>query len=716
MSSRMVDLLWCRAGSPTCEKMYKRLTILAIIILGSALVLALLGRHAIIKWADGLAGSRYGEFTAVAEQIRLDVRQKIREFIDAEQQRPYSDYQYAYVPENLAPDQQQMPLLRSPLADKFHNGLAGGYFQIESDGTVITPYLPADGPREPQPRQSHIYAYIGDIKNGLLGRLNSDKGVFFSRPEVEFEDSPDDFGYRFDVYSSGGEADGQKSGRPQSLSEDRTRQLSLEVFRPEKQQTKVIAQKRSVVTSNRAQVDSVSAMQSPAAAEMKTESAPSADMPGAAASESRAGSAEKSEISSEEVKSRTAAKSPETAAARSRLYYEQGGTNDKAQAANEIGQTANVVREETVQIRIEPFVPVFIEDKSDNDSIFKGSVFMLRHITIEDKHFMQGFRLNENELLELVRDSAGRFIRSGMRFEVGSERSSEATLSAVLDFDFGGMVINLFETDPLRLGRQVSAMKRWYAGIIAVVMLAVGYAMLSVWRNLHAQLQLAKKKDDFISAVSHELRTPLTSIRMYSEMLENGWVSSPQKIKDYYRNMRTESERLSRLVDNVLDFSRIQKGRKEYAFAAGNINDCVGAAVSTIMPYAVENGFELRFEPGDIRETKFDSDAVTQILVNLIDNSIKYARNAEDKTIIIRTRQKDGGVFIEVEDRGPGIPHSRRKKIFEEFYRLEDESTRETAGSGLGLALVRKFAQAHGGYVDFQNIKPTGVVFRVCLR
>ncbi|AQQ72141.1 Alkaline phosphatase synthesis sensor protein PhoR [Limihaloglobus sulfuriphilus] len=696
--------------------MYKRLTILAIIILGSACGLALLGRHAIIKWADGLAGSRYGEFTAVAEQIRLDVRQKIREFIDAEQQRPYSDYQYAYVPENLAPDQQEMPLLRSPLADKFNNGLAGGYFQIESDGTVITPYLPAGEQQKPQAKQSQIYTYIQKIKSNLLGRLNSDEGVFFSRPDVELEDPHARFSYRFDVYSSGGETDGQKSDRQQSLSEDRTQQLSLEVFSPEKQQAKVIAQKRSVVTSNRAQVDSISDTDRPAAAKMKTASARSADMFSAAA-ESRTDSEKKSETSSEEIKSSALAKAPETAAARSRLYYEKDETGEDTEAVKDIAQpAAAAAREETVQIRIEPFVPVFIEDKTDSGSIFNGSVFMLRHITIEDKHFMQGFRLNENELLELMRNSARRFIRSGMRFEVDSARISEATLSAVLDFEFGGMVINLFETDPLRLGRQVSQMKRWYAGIIAVVMLAVGYAMFSVWKNMHAQLQLAKKKDDFISAVSHELRTPLTSIRMYSEMLENGWVSSPQKTKDYYRNMRTESERLSRLVDNVLDFSRIQKGRKEYAFAAGNINDCVGAAVNTIRPYAVENGFELRFEPGEIDETKFDSDAVTQILVNLIDNAIKYARNADDKTIIIRTLPKGGSVFIEVEDRGPGIPHSRRKKIFEEFYRLEDESTRETTGSGLGLALVRKFAQAHGGFVDFQNIKPTGVVFRVCLK
>ncbi|MBL7154217.1 MAG: ATP-binding protein, partial [Phycisphaerae bacterium] len=111
----------------------------------------------------------------------------------------------------------------------------------------------------------------------------------------------------------------------------------------------------------------------------------------------------------------------------------------------------------------------------------------------------------------------------------------------------------------------------------------------------------------------------------------------------------------------------------------------------------------------------FDGDAVTQIVVNLLDNAVKYARNADDKTIIVRTKGDHEFIMIEVEDRGPGVPHRQRKKIFEEFYRIGAEATRETTGTGLGLALVKKFAQAHNGFVEILNARPKGAIFRVAL-
>jgi signal transduction histidine kinase len=252
---------------------------------------------------------------------------------------------------------------------------------------------------------------------------------------------------------------------------------------------------------------------------------------------------------------------------------------------------------------------------------------------------------------------------------------------------------------------------------------AVTLALVSLWHNVRAQVRLATKKDDFISAVSHELRTPLTSIRMYSEMLENNWIKSQDKLAEYYRNMRQESERLSRLVENVLDFARLQKGRRRYAFQLGHLNDCVAEVVEMMRPYAEQRGFVIRtrFEP--IEQTAFDKDAVTQIVVNLIDNAVKYAACATDKTISVHTQGKGGFTIIEVEDHGPGVPHRQRKKVFEEFYRFEgkpaakgdNQSQPQTTGTGLGLTLVKHFAEAHGGYVEIDSAQPTGAIFRVAL-
>jgi signal transduction histidine kinase len=299
--------------------------------------------------------------------------------------------------------------------------------------------------------------------------------------------------------------------------------------------------------------------------------------------------------------------------------------------------------------------------------------------------------------------------------EVQGEAAGPAAYTAILDFGFGDVMVRLREIDPAWIAKEITELRAWYFSIIAVVLLAVILALTSLWFNARAQIRLAQKKDDFISAVSHELRTPLTSIRMYSEMLEKKWVKSPDKIVEYYRSMRQEGERLSRLVENVLDFSRIQKGRKKYSFKLGNLNECIGEVVDMMTPYATEHGFTIHTDLGRLEQSMFDADAVTQIVVNLLDNAIKYARGAEDKTITVRTRSKERFALIEVQDHGPGVPHRQRKKVFEQFYRVGSEATRETTGTGLGLALVKKFAQAHNGFVEILTTQPTGVIFRVAL-
>jgi signal transduction histidine kinase len=159
---------------------------------------------------------------------------------------------------------------------------------------------------------------------------------------------------------------------------------------------------------------------------------------------------------------------------------------------------------------------------------------------------------------------------------------------------------------------------------------------------MRQQVQLSRKKDDFISAVSHELRTPLTSIRMYTEMLEKDWVKTDDKRREYYTTMRTESERLTRLIENVLDFSRIQRGKKRYDFTVGDVNECIGDVTDMMRPYAEQAGFVLEQQFEVMDAFAFDRDAVTQIIINLIDNALKYAKDAPEKYLIIRTRRQDG--------------------------------------------------------------------------
>ncbi len=638
--------------------MYKRLLILSIIILAALCGLAWMGYHSIRIRAQGLQGTRLGEFAAVAEQVRQDVTRRLDEFMQTEQSRPYTDYQYYFVPENVAPGQQQMPVLRSPLAGRLEQGLAYGNFQIEPDGSVITPNDNVDQRQDLTESDNELYAEaISNRKNIEINLLPALSGTtpgslkmnFYSGNSIAPPKEPDQFAKEA----------AQKDKSSQSY--------PIESLQSKGQKTQVLRQRREVFEQN--VLSNVAAQPQQQTQELAAQTQ-QADGP----------------------------------------YEQQAASPDESQT-------------ETVQVRIEPFFPVVVPGGDSAlqqaESIFGGQVFLLRHVQIEDRHLLQGFQLNEKELIEQIEDSASRFVRKGMSFELSpganARDNGNVAYAAILNFGFGDLVLNLKEIDPGWIGKEISHLRIWYFSIIAIVLLAVTLGLASLWRNATAQIRLAQKKDDFISAVSHELRTPLTSIRMYSEMLEKNWVKSQDKAVEYYGNMRQESERLSRLIENVLDFSRIQKGRKKYAFNAGDINKCVANVVEMMRPYAVQKGFSIRAEPAPIEQATFDADAVTQIVVNLLDNAIKYAAGAEDKTITVRTKTDGKFTVIEVEDHGPGVPHRQRNKIFEQFYRPAAESTRETTGTGLGLALVKKFAEAHNGFVEIIGAKPTGAIFRVAL-
>ena len=261
-----------------------------------------------------------------------------------------------------------------------------------------------------------------------------------------------------------------------------------------------------------------------------------------------------------------------------------------------------------VEVIIEPFNTIVIPQENDKDAIFGGQIFMVRRVKIEGKELFQGFQLNEQKLIEKVEESTRRFVREGMSFELGRKLNANSAYTAILDFGFGHLLLNLFENDPGRFVMQISHLRIWYFSIITVVFLAVTAAVISLWLNARAQIKLAQKKDDFVSAVSHELRTPLTSIRMHAEMLEKNWIKSEDKLSEYYRSMRAESERLTRLIENVLDFSRIQKGRKKFLFKLGDINKCVADVVQMMRAYAAQRGFQIQMEPGECGEIAFDSD------------------------------------------------------------------------------------------------------------
>jgi signal transduction histidine kinase len=687
--------------------MYRRLIILSLIIVLAIGALALLGYHSITIWSQGLEGARLAQFAEVAEQVRTDVKHKLDEFMQQEQNRPYTDYQPYSVAGISGPSPQQQPLVVSPLADKIENNFAFGNFEVEPDGSIITPYRLPDSYASAGQIDEQLKAHIENIKNNLLPRLGA--GTTSAQDAWRQLTPPPAINTKPPASQGPSVETAQEDQKLAQTAKRRQAKYEIESIQRQEQKAQVIEQPREVASSNlayRAQLavqqrqEEVAAAGPPDAVQQPVGSAESDKMPAQQPTPERPVS---------EVSTVSGAQGVAEAGAPALRSAERQAGNTVTQLFQKTNDS-----EGTVQIRIEPFVPLVIPEKG-KDSMFAGQVFLLRHVQIGSEHLLQGFQLNENRLIEAIRASARRFIREGMDFRLGRNVAADAAYSATLDFGFGAVTLNLIETDPGWIVAQTGKLRTWYFSIVAVIVIVTVLVIFSLYRAMRAQVKLTEQKDDFISAVSHELRTPLTSIRMYAEMLEKDWVKSQDKTRQYYRAMRQESERLSRLIENVLDFSRIQKGRKQYLFTMGDLNDCVKNVVEVMRSYAAEAGFTIELDLAKLAPMTFDSDAVTQIVVNLLDNAVKYAGNADDKTIIVRTFRQGHLAVIEVEDHGPGIPHKLQDKVFDVFYRCEAEATRQTKGTGLGLALVSKFAQAHNGFAELLTAKPHGAIFRISL-
>jgi signal transduction histidine kinase len=233
------------------------------------------------------------------------------------------------------------------------------------------------------------------------------------------------------------------------------------------------------------------------------------------------------------------------------------------------------------------------------------------------------------------------------------------------------------------------------------------------YRNLTKEMALARLKSDFVSNVSHELRTPLSLIRLYAETLELGRLPSPDKRQEYYCIIRKESERLTALINNILDFSRIEAGRKEYDLRETDMRELVRNTLESYRYQIEQHGFTFEEKIDEVPPLKVDREAMARSLVNLVNNALKYSQDR--KYIGVNLYRENGEVKLEVIDHGIGIPASEQQRVFEKFYRVGDPLVHNTKGSGLGLSLVQHIARAHGGDVMVDSSPGAGSKFTITL-
>ena len=375
-------------------------------------------------------------------------------------------------------------------------------------------------------------------------------------------------------------------------------------------------------------------------------------------------------------------------------------------------------------------------DPFEFSQLDSGHFVLFRNVWLNKKRTIQGLLIDQKPFLDALINSAFRNTSlsqmsdllvsyQGNVLSVFSAQASSAYLakSTVKNTQFSGELLHqtrlsdplgelqlLFSIQALPVGAGGKIIL-WLSVLLASVLCAGLYMM---YRLGLAQINLANQQQDFVSAVSHELKTPLTSIRMYSEMLREGWATDEKK-KTYYDFIFDESERLSRLINNVLHLARVTRNKQTAELKLIGVPELIDGVQSKVSTQIKRAGFEFNLickdDAKDV-DLEVDADWFIQIMINLVDNAIKFSANAEYKKIDLSCENTKQNISFTIRDYGPGVDKTQIKKIFDLFYRTESELTRETVGTGIGLALVHQMTVNMGGKIEVLNCEP-GAEFRV---
>jgi len=250
--------------------------------------------------------------------------------------------------------------------------------------------------------------------------------------------------------------------------------------------------------------------------------------------------------------------------------------------------------------------------------------------------------------------------------------------------------------------------------IFIAILIILAFGLFFTLYTVNNEIRLSVLKSNFMSTVSHEFKSPLAAIRQMAEMLVNGRVPTAERQQKYYNTILQQSERLSHLIDNILDFSRMEEGKKIFGFVKADIVAVVRDVVDSFKNQPMGQGFDIRLSVNEpIPEMVIDIEAIRQVMNNLIDNAIKYSGDSRKVEIDLQTIGNN--VSISIRDHGIGIKKSDHDKIFNRFYRAGDELTQTVKGSGIGLTIVRQIVEAHKGTIEVDSEPGKGSKFIIIL-
>lgn len=337
-----------------------------------------------------------------------------------------------------------------------------------------------------------------------------------------------------------------------------------------------------------------------------------------------------------------------------------------------------------------------------------------------------GFRIEKNAFrkaaMEALKESQS---REGVRIALvdASERilypSGFATAKVVLKKPFSrfeklasGTKLGLIALGENPLEANTSRSLMIYYILLGSVIVLIAFGIVFIFRDFSREEKTSVMKSEFIANVSHEVKTPIATIRALAENLNEGWVTGPEKQREYFHLIEREAERLTHLVENILDFSRIERGKKTYRMEFTSIGDATKKAIERFRLLVDGQGVLIKENvQNNLPLLMLDTESYEQVLLNLMDNAVKYSR--EDKVIEISGKHQTDYVIIEVTDHGIGISKKDIEKIFEKFFRSPIPDGRKIPGSGIGLTLVKEIIEAHGGTVEVESEIGKGSRFKI---
>jgi signal transduction histidine kinase len=343
------------------------------------------------------------------------------------------------------------------------------------------------------------------------------------------------------------------------------------------------------------------------------------------------------------------------------------------------------------------------------------------------KDFIGGYSWDLDALrkTKIPRILEGMMKDTGLTFQIVEENKRDASMTPNAQLSSNAVTLSLRQfplpwkfivSQPELVNLERTAVRETllYGLLLGVIVVLMIMGAILIVRDISRETETTRLKTEFVHNISHELKTPLTLIRLYGETLQRKDNLTEEERKESYEIITKESERLSHLINNVLDFSRIDMGRKEFNFTKGSLSRVAQETLDSYRYHLAKNGFVVKEEiDADLPDMNFDREAIASVLVNLLSNVMKFSPS--EKEVKIRLFRGNGQAVLQVADKGIGISPQDRSRIFKRFYRAKNDVVSETKGSGLGLTLVKHITEAHGGTVEVESEPGKGSIFSIIL-